>query len=129
MRSLALGAAALVLSATAGLAEFRIAFEWGDIPLCTTGRPNVVPSPAFSITDLPAGTTSVQFKLKDLDAPRYNHGGKTLGISQSGVLPVGVFTYKSPCPPSGVHTYEWTATAKKGSQVLGVAKARRTYPE
>ena len=129
MRLLSLSAAALILSATASAAEFRISFAWGDIPACNSGRPNVVASPRFVIADLPDGTTSVRFRLKDLDAPNYNHGGGTVGMSGSGVLPAGVFTYKSPCPPGGVHTYEWTATARKGNKTLGTAKARRTYPE
>ncbi len=129
MRSFVLGAMALAFSATAAAAEFRISFDWGNIPSCNTGRPNEIPSPRFVIADLPQGTTSVRFRLKDLDAPNYNHGGGTLGISGSGVLAAGAFTYKSPCPPGGVHTYEWTATARKGNSVLGTAKARRKYPE
>ena len=33
-----------------------------------------------------------------------NYGGET-------VIQPGAFKYKSPCPPSGSHTYEWTITA------------------
>ncbi len=129
MPRLALTTAALLLAATSAAAEFSLSFKWGDIPLCTSGRPNTVGSPQFVIRDLPAGTTRVDFKLKDLDAPNYNHGGGRLKLSQSGTIPGGVFKYKSPCPPGGVHTYEWTATARKGSTVLGKATARRRYPE
>jgi len=46
------------------------------------------------------------------------------------VIQPGAFKYKSPCPPSGSHTYEWTITAigdKK--KKLGKAKATREYPE
>ncbi len=107
-----------------------LSFKWGDIPACNTGRPNTVGSPAFVLRGLPEGTTSVQFKLKDRDAPGYNHGGsKRLKITRDGQLPFGVFKYKSPCPPGGVHTYEWTATARKGSKVLAKAVAVRRYPE
>lgn len=129
MRLFAVSAAAILLSVTSAAAEFRIGFEWGNIPLCTSGKPNVVPSPKFQIADVPQGTTSIRFKLKDLDAPRYNHGGGTVGMTGGGVLPAGVFTYKSPCPPGGVHTYEWTATARGDGRTLGTAKARRKYPE
>ena len=43
----------------------------------------------------------------------------------------GAFKYESPCPPSGPHTYEWTATAQssKSSGKLGTAKAKRKYSE
>ena len=130
MKAIGTFALAMILATAAQAQDFSLAFKWGNIPLCTSGRPNTVANPAFVLKGLPAGTTSVQFKLKDLDVPSYNHGGsKRLGIAQSGTVPSGVFTYKSPCPPSGSHTYEWTATARAGNRVLGVAAARRTYPE
>jgi phosphatidylethanolamine-binding protein (PEBP) family uncharacterized protein len=129
MRFMSLSLAALTLSASTAAAEFSISFQWGDIPSCTSGRPNTVGSPAFVIKDLPAGTTSVQFRLKDLDAPGYNHGGGKVKISGDGKMPFGAFRYKSPCPPGSVHTYQWTATAKGGGKTLGKATAKRTYPE
>jgi phosphatidylethanolamine-binding protein (PEBP) family uncharacterized protein len=122
-------AVALALSGTSASAEFSIAFEWGDIPACNSGRPNTVGSPAFVLRDVPAGTTSIEFRLKDRDAPNYNHGGAKVKVGQDGQLPFGVFKYKSPCPPGGVHTYVWTATARAGSKVLARAKASRNYPE
>ncbi len=129
MKHFALGLAALVLTTGAAAAEMTLSFQWGNIPLCTSGRPNTVANPEFILKGVPAGTTRVVFKLKDLDAPGYNHGGGTVKMSTSGKLPSGVFKYKSPCPPSGRHTYEWTATAKAGGKPLATAKARRKYPE
>ncbi|WP_371229352.1 hypothetical protein [Roseovarius sp. 2305UL8-3] len=129
MRLLPLSVAALMLSAGTVAAEFSISFEWGDIPSCTSGRPNTVGSPAFVIKDLPAGTTSVQFRLKDLNVPNYKHGGGKVKVTGDGKMPFGVFKYKSPCPPSGAHTYQWTATAKGGGKTLGKATAQRKYPE
>lgn len=129
MRILTTTLAALVLSAGAAASEFTISFDWGDIPRCTSGRPNTVGSPAFVLRGVPAGTTMIQFRLKDLNVPSYNHGGGTIRVGQNGKLPYGVFKYKSPCPPGGAHTYEWTATAKAGNQTLATAKARRKYPE
>ncbi len=120
---------ALTQSATTAAAEFSISFEWGDIPDCRTGRPNTVGSPAFTLKGVPEGTTSVHFTLKDTDVPSYDHGGGTVAVTSDGTLPFGAFTYKSPCPPGGVHTYEWTATALKGNKKLAEAKARRKYPE
>ena len=119
----------LMLAASPALADFKISFDWGDIPLCTSGNPNKVGSPAFVLKGLPEGTTQVQFKLKDLDVPGYNHGGGKVKVSADGKLPFGAFKYKSPCPPNGSHTYEWTATAKAGGKKLATAKATRKYPE
>lgn len=124
---------ALGMIATAGPARADMALSfpsWGDIPRCTSGHPNSVGNPQFSLTGVPAGTATVTFRLKDLDVPNYNHGGATLRMTSSGTVPFGTFTYKSPCPPGGVHTYEWTATAQDAQgAVLAVAKARRKYPE
>ena len=129
MRVFSMVTLAACLSASAAAADFSISFEWGDIPRCTTGRPNVVGNPRFILSGVPAGTDTIEFRLKDLDVPGYNHGGGRLRVGQDGAIPSGTFTYKSPCPPNGVHTYEWRATARRGNQVLGQAAARRRYPE
>jgi phosphatidylethanolamine-binding protein (PEBP) family uncharacterized protein len=129
--------AAVVVLAIAGpaVADFKFTFTWGDIPLCTTGNPNTVGSPRFVVTDIPDGALTLRFRLKDLDAPNYNHGGGTVTITSgagtggSVVIPFGTFQYKSPCPPGGRHTYEWTVIAKGDREVLGKATARRRYPE
>jgi phosphatidylethanolamine-binding protein (PEBP) family uncharacterized protein len=133
IRSTIVSAAALLLVASGSPAQaFSIAFDWSGLQPCTSGHPNTVDSPPFRISDLPAGTKSVVFKLVDVNVPSYNHGGGTVAVTQSGQLPRGAFKYKSPCPPDGRHTYEWTATAKDGARgsgkTLGVAKARKTYP-
>ncbi|WP_421702081.1 hypothetical protein [Aliiroseovarius sp.] len=128
MRFLPSAIAALILSAAPAFAEFTISFDWGDIPLCTTGRPGKVDNPRFVIKDLPEGTTRIVFRLKDLDVPSYNHGGGKVTVNADGVIEPGAFRYKSPCPPGGSHTYEWTAKAQAGSKTLATAKARRDYP-
>lgn len=129
MRLLLTAIAVALLSAHPAAADFSMSFKWGAIPLCTTGNPNKVSNPKFVLKGVPVGTTSIDFRLKDLDVPGYNHGGGKLKITTGGTVPSGVFTYKSPCPPNGVHTYEWTATARKGNKALATAKARRKYPE
>ncbi len=121
--------AALSMSATTASAEFSFTFEWGDIPNCRSGLANTIGSPAFVLKDVPAGTTSVQFRLKDKNFMRYNHGGGKVAVSGDGTIPFGSFKYKSPCPPGGVHTYEWTAIARQGKTKLATARARRKYPE
>jgi phosphatidylethanolamine-binding protein (PEBP) family uncharacterized protein len=116
----------------AAAAEFTLSFEWGDIPLCTTGHPNTVPNPKFVLSNIPAGTKFIQFKLTDLDVPSYDHGGGIVAYTGTDTIEPGAFEYKSPCPPSGSHRYRWTATAKAKtgffSGSLGKAQVTRTYP-
>lgn len=125
---------ALVWALSAGTAsarDFSIRFTWGNIPLCTSGSPNRVTNPEFRLTNVPQGTRFIRFKLVDLDVPTYNHGGGVVAWSGGTTVPSGAFRYKSPCPPNGAHSYEWTATAqsRRNGGRLGVAKARRDYPE
>ena len=129
MRSLLLSVAVLGLSATAAAAEFTISFQWGNTPACNNGRAKTIGNPAFVVRGLPAGTETVEFRMKDIDYPQYNHGGGKVRVGQSGQLPPNLFRYKSPCPPNGSHTYEWRAEARAGRQVLATASARRRYPE
>ena len=116
--------------AGAAQAEMSVSFQWGNIPRCTTGNPNTVPSPEFILKGVPAGTNRLQIRLSDLDAPSYDHGGGTVKATVSGAakIPGGVFKYKSPCPPSGSHRYQWTVTAKQGNKTLGKATAMQKYP-
>ncbi len=121
----------LMLSAGVAYADMSVSFAWGDIPLCTTGNPNRVGNPEFVMKGVPEGTTKIVFKMTDIDVPNYKHGGGTVKVQMgsSGTIPSGVFKYKSPCPPNGSHTYEWTATAKAGPKTLATASAKRRYPE
>jgi hypothetical protein len=121
--------ALFALLATPALA-FDISFDWSGLKSCTSGRPNVVANPAFQLKDVPAGTKYLRFKLSDRDAPSYNHGGGVVAYTGQKVIQPGAFNYKSPCPPSGRHTYEWTATAqsKKNGGKLATARAARKYP-
>lgn len=124
------------LLATIGLATFPafafdISFNWDGLKSCTSGNPNTVANPAFTLKDVPEGTKFIRFKLVDKNVPGFNHGGGTVAWNGEAVVATGAFKYKSPCPPNGSHTYEWTATAqsKKNGGKLAEAKARRKYPE
>lgn len=116
-------------STPASAARFELAFDWGDIPLCTSGNPNIVPNPEFRLAGVPDGAVSIRFKMVDRDVPSYPHGGGTVPWTGEATIAPGAFEYKSPCPPSGSHTYEWTATALDAAgNELAVAKASKRYP-
>ena len=110
--------------------SFELGFDWGDLKLCTSGNPNKVTNPTFTLKNVPAGTKVIRFKLKDVDVPNYNHGGAAIGWGGQSKINPGIFDYKSPCPPNGSHTYRWTATALDGpkGKVLGEASAEKDYP-
>ena len=110
--------------------EFSISFEWGDIKKCNTGNPNRVSNPIFTLNNVPEGTKFIKFKMKDKNVPSFNHGGGKIEYFGENVIEPGAFKYKSPCPPGGAHTYEWTVTAqsKKSGGKLAVAKAKKKYP-
>ena len=55
--------------------DFQISFEWGNLKLCNTGKPNVVKNPIFELSNVPDETKWIYFKLTDLNVPSYNHGG------------------------------------------------------
>ena len=123
---------AFVHSPLASADEFSISFEWGDIPLCNTGKPNTVSNPRFELTNVPDGTKFIYFKMKDLDVPQYDHGGGVVEFTGQSIIEPGAFTYRSPCPPGGSHTYQWEATAKSKKSMfggkLGKAQASVDYP-
>ena len=133
IRTLTICSLLILAATTASASDFKISFDWSGLKRCTSGSPNTVSNPQFIIKGLPSGTEYVKFKLRDRDVPGYNHGGGTVKVNSNGKVAKNSFKYKSPCPPSGSHTYEWTATAtdKKGwgGKKLGIEKASRRYPE
>ncbi|MEE9453623.1 MAG: YbhB/YbcL family Raf kinase inhibitor-like protein [Paracoccaceae bacterium] len=127
-----LGAMILSFVGTAAFAGgFSIQFTWDGLKSCTSGRPNTVGNPAFTLAGVPEGTKWLYFKLTDIDVPNYRHGGGWIGYT-GDTMPADVFTYKSPCPPNGVHTYEWKVTASASKDLanpLGVTAMRLDYPK
>lgn len=124
---IALSSIGLLIPATAANA-FDVSFDWGNIPSCTSGNPNTVNSPEFSISGVPEGTAKLRFKLADQDAG-YDHGGGTVAYAGGGSVATGAFRYKSPCPPNGKHTYVWTVNAlDAGGKSLDIGRARKQYP-
>jgi len=110
--------------------KFEIEFEWGDIPKCSSGNPNTVSNPIFTLKNVPEGTSYIQFRMIDLNVLGYNHGGGKVQYTGQSKIEPGAFKYSSPCPPGGTHTYKWTATARSDKKKkLAKASAKRKYPE
>jgi len=110
--------------------KFTIEFEWGNIPSCNTGNPNIVSNPIFKLKNVPEGTTTIDFLMRDRNAPSFYHGGGTVTYTKQTRIEPGAFQYKSPCPPRGAHTYEWTAIARNDqNKKIAETEAIRKYPE
>lgn len=122
--------AALFMATSSALAaDFSISFDWAGLKKCTSGNPNTVKNPRFTVRNVPPGTVAIQFRMVDIDVPNYPHGGGKAKYAGGSTIEPGAFSYRSPCPPNGRHTYQWTATAldAKGKK-LAEAKARKQYP-
>ncbi|WP_230978766.1 YbhB/YbcL family Raf kinase inhibitor-like protein [Ollibium composti] len=127
LRALLLPVAMAASSASA--ADFSIGFDWGNLKTCTSGNPSTVPSPGFRLRGVPAGTVAIQFTMTDLAVPNYPHGGGKVAYRGGSAIAAGAFTYRSPCPPNGRHTYRWKATAfDAAGKKLDEAEARKPYP-
>ena len=117
---------ALVLPAAAQAATLGVRFTWVGTAACSTTPP------AFTITDIPKETKYLAFRLTDLDAPHYQHGGGQVAYSGAGDIPAGAFdgAYNGPCPPSGAtHTYVWTVCALDANRkALAEGKATGRFP-
>ena len=122
-RTLAAAAAAapVLLQSVTGAWAFSASFSW-----CAG-------SPRFSLQDVPAGATQLQFAMTDLNKPSFHHGGGTVEYRGQAEVPCGAFakTFVSPSPPPGeVHTYEFTVKALGGNGAsLATTTVRRKFPE
>jgi phosphatidylethanolamine-binding protein (PEBP) family uncharacterized protein len=118
----ALGIAAYALSLTAsGAFAFSASFRW-----CSG-------SPSFALTDVPTGTTALQFAMTDLNVPSFHHGGGRVAYSGQAAVPCGAFSsgFTGPSPPPGqIHTYEFSIKALGANgAVLATTTAKRKFPE
>jgi phosphatidylethanolamine-binding protein (PEBP) family uncharacterized protein len=121
------GCAALWSSVAVAQGGFAVTPSWDGIKACS-GQPISSPSPAFSVSGVPAGSVELEFRMVDLDAPRFNHGGGKVRYTGQARIAPGAFQFIGPCPPQ-VHRYEWTVTAHDaGGKSLGSARAIKNYP-
>jgi phosphatidylethanolamine-binding protein (PEBP) family uncharacterized protein len=103
---------------------FAVDFSWQGTASCFDPK-----SPPFTLGHVLAGTKSVRFKMADLDAPSFDHGGGTITFEGQADIPRGAFSYRGPCPPSGQHRYRWTIEALDASgTVLRRAQVMRPFP-
>jgi len=100
-----------------------LSFDWGPTKECFDKK-----SPPMRVSAVPAGTAKLRFKMIDLNAPDYPHGGGTVTYSGNGNLPYGAFRYTGPCPPSP-HVYQFTVEALDSSgKILAKATAKKRFP-
>lgn len=115
-------AASLVLAMSTAASAMSMSFDWGPTKSCFDPK-----SPPISLSGVPKGTVKLRFKMVDLNAINYPHGGGTVAYSGKNKLPYGAFRYKGPCPPTP-HTYQFTVDAlDKNGKELPTAKARKSF--
>jgi phosphatidylethanolamine-binding protein (PEBP) family uncharacterized protein len=126
-RNFTVAAALLLAQATAPqaqAADFAVDFSWEGTAAC--GDPE---SPPFTLSNVPAGTMTLAFEMKDLDVLYFRHGGGTVPYRGQKNIERGAFTYKGPCPPQGQHSYQWTVEAQDGSgKILATATVMKKFP-
>lgn len=105
----------------ANAADFGISYKW------CSGSPDV------QLSNVPKGTTQIEFRMVDLFVPAFNHGGGKVQYTNQKAIKCGEFTstYTGPSPPPPqIHEYELTAVAKdKDGTALATAKFKRKFPE
>lgn len=105
------------------MASLNVSWVWQPSDRCGSK------SPAFTITNIPADTKTLDFNMVDLNNTSFRHGGGKVAYTGSGTIPAGAFSYSGPCPP-GIHQYEFTVAAinAAGDTVLGRGKAVQQFP-
>ena len=114
--------AIMLLGMTFSASAMSMSFQWGPTKKCFDSK-----SPPISLSQVPKGTVKLRFKMVDLDAMSYRHGGGTVKYTGKNKLPYGAFRYKGPCPPVP-HTYRFTVDAlDKNGKKLATAKASKSF--
>jgi phosphatidylethanolamine-binding protein (PEBP) family uncharacterized protein len=105
-------------------AAMSLGFSWAGVPRCTSSPP------AFTLSDVPAGTSQLAFNMVDLDLPSFRHGGGTISYQGGNQVAAAAFSYTGPCPPPGQrHSYRWTVRALDAAgKTLATASAAAPFP-
>jgi len=115
--------AAFITFPSAALA-MSVDFTWTGYQACSSN------SPAFVVSDVPAGTAQLAFKMVDKNVPTYPHGGGTIAYHGARQTPAGAFSFRGPCPPAGErHMYEWIVRALDADgKTIASATAAAKFP-
>ncbi len=84
-----------------------VVYKWSKEDQCSRT------SPEISLGNIPSETKQLKVKLKDLDAPNWDHGGGKVTYTGQATLAKGMLKsgYNGPCPPSGSHRYVFSVDA------------------
>lgn len=103
-------------------ASLNVSFQFTEEHRCSAQ------SPQITVSGAPTETAQYTVRLRDHQAPAFNHGGGTVAAS-GDVIPAGALrSYTGPCPPSGQHTYEITVNAlDAGGKIVGRGSATQRF--
>ncbi len=104
-------ACGFMMSATGAFAAgMNVSFDWGPTKKCFDPK-----SPPIKLSNVPKGTSTLDIRMTDQNAPDFNHGGGKIPYEGQSQLSYGAFRYKGPCPPDGTHFYRVTVKALDSS--------------
>ena len=98
--------------------------QWGKTYLCSSSKK--VPSPKFTLENLPGETKYVSVSMRDLSYKNYDHGTSIIEFSGGNDILEAAFSVIRPCNRKGpsVHRYEFKVNAlnaKKDTVAQGKA--------
>lgn len=73
-------------------------------------------SPEIRLGNVPAGVTSYEVRMTDLDVPSFHHWAQTIPAAGPVVREGAGSGYFGPCPPSGTHRYQIEVIARDGQK-------------
>jgi phosphatidylethanolamine-binding protein (PEBP) family uncharacterized protein len=114
---------ALLAAAPVVAQDFAIDFSWKGTSKCSDR------SPTIQLSNVPAGTKSLDVQMVDLDVPNFKHGGSKVAFGGESEIAAGAVRYIGPCPPSGRHSYRIRVTAlDENGKPRGVADKTQEFP-
>ncbi len=100
-----------------------LAVDWTGTAQCFDSE-----SPVMRLSGVPKGTKQLRFRMSDLDAPHFEHGGGTVPYAGRPQLAKGSFQYRGPCPP-GQHRYQWYVEAlDESGRAIDTARTIAPFP-
>lgn len=122
-------------------ANIKVSFQFDSQHACPdrdafvkglkTGKDtNSKKSPEIQLTNVPADTKYLKFRMVDLDYTKHNHGNETIAYSTDTIAEGTLKTYDGPCPPKK-HRYRISIIALNEAKdlILGSGEAIDTWPK